>query len=189
MTDCKSDYAGLAQYNNGIAFKPWNTPHTYNRANPPVLSTLKNNVYGRMNTSGYHTLKNGYISYRTNCTNVTIPPLHRCMCPSSSSTRENYNNISKPKVIVLSADEWCGFSKLMTAQEDKVKKACKEAGFDVEFVNGLQNKQKLDELAKQHGVTGFPTTLLHNNGKTHKISGMMKPDELVKKLKEKKNSN
>ena len=77
----------------------------------------------------------------------------------------------------------------MTAQEDEVKKACKEAGFDVEFVNGLQNKQKLDELAKQHDVTGFPTTLLHNNGKTYKISGMMKPDELVKKLKEKKNSN
>ena len=75
MTDCKSDYAGLAQYNNGIAFKPWNRPHTYNRANPPVLSTLKNNVYGRMNTSGYHTLKDGYVSYPTNCTNVIIPSL------------------------------------------------------------------------------------------------------------------
>ena len=83
MTDCKSDYAGLAQYNNGIAFKPWNKHQTNNRANPPVLSTLKNNVYGKQSTSGYHTLKNGYISFPTNCTNITIPSL---------VTRENYDS-------------------------------------------------------------------------------------------------
>jgi hypothetical protein len=305
MTDCKSDYAGLAQYNNGIAFKPWNRPHTYNRANPPVLSTLKNNVYGRMNTSGYHTLKDGYVSYPTNCTNVTIPSLvtkekytrenfdskskyychtqrenydsesqssspseckgncwdwHSCpphcqcipipgragkcmpspmpppaprhnkckpgaggtcappVCPKCCSqyitpgndcstcvntlckkqtlprpprtpkldTRENYNNINKPKVVVLSADHWCGYSKTMTAQEDEIKQKLEKAGFSVEFVNGSQNKSKLDTLAKKHGVTGFPTTLVHNRrGETHKISGMMKADQLVKKCKNK----
>jgi len=211
MANYKSDYAGLAQYNNGIAFKSFNKNRTYNRRNPPILSTLRNNVYGRLNTSSYHTLANGYISFPTNCTNVTIPSLvtkekytrenfdseskyytymsPHCQCqPNLTSqggkcvaSRENYNKINKPKVIVLSADDWCRYSKLMTAQEDEIKQKLEKAGFDVEFVNSSQNKSKLDTLAKKHGVTGFPTTLVHNRrGETHKISGMMKADQLVK---------
>jgi len=70
MTDCNTDYANLAQYNNGIAFKPWNNRKTQYKNNPPVISSIKNNVFGRQSNSGYHTLKNGYISYPTNCTNA-----------------------------------------------------------------------------------------------------------------------
>ena len=40
MTDCKSSYGNLAQYNNGIAFKPWNS-----RAKSSIISSLKNNVF------------------------------------------------------------------------------------------------------------------------------------------------
>jgi len=67
MTDCNADYANLAQYNNGIAFKPWNEP------NKNVVSKIKTNSFGRQSTSGYHTLKNGYINFPTNCTNVITP--------------------------------------------------------------------------------------------------------------------
>ena len=64
-----TDYANLAQYNNGIAFKPLN-----NRKN--VISSIKNNIIGRQSTSGYYTLNNAYISFPTNCTNVMIPTKH-----------------------------------------------------------------------------------------------------------------
>ena len=66
MTDCNADYANLAQYNNGIAFKPWNEP------NKNIVSKIKTNSFGRQSTSGYHTLKNGYINFPTNCTNVKL---------------------------------------------------------------------------------------------------------------------
>jgi len=96
---------------------------------------------------------------------------------------ENYEK--KQKVQVLSADGWCGYSKKMTAQESSVKQALNEAGYDCEFVNGSQNKKKLDELSKKHGVRGFPTTLIHGKDKVHKVSGYMQPKQLVEKIKEK----
>ena len=96
---------------------------------------------------------------------------------------ENFEK--KTKIQVLSADDWCGYSKKMTAQEASVKKVLNEAGYECEFVNGSQNKKKLDELSKKYGVRGFPTVLIHGKDRVHQVSGYMQAKKLVEKVKEK----
>ena len=91
--------------------------------------------------------------------------------------RENYE--SKPKVLVVSADSWCGFSVKMSKQEGAIKKALKAVGYDCEFINDSKDKKKFDELAKKHKISGFPTTIVGD--KT--ISGYMTPEKLVEKVK------
>lgn len=68
MTNCKSNYAGLAGYNNGIAFKKWNT-----KSSKSIVSSIKDNLLNQRSDNNYYTLKNGYPSFPTNCTNITIP--------------------------------------------------------------------------------------------------------------------
>ena len=78
MTNYNADYANLAQYNNGIAFKPW---HESNKNNQHIVSKIKTNIFGKQSTSGYHTMENGYIRFPTNCTNITthFPPANTCV--------------------------------------------------------------------------------------------------------------
>ena len=99
MTNCKSKYAGLAAYNNGISFKKWNK-----NSNKSIVNSIKDNLLNPRSDNNYYTLKNGYPSFPANCTNITIPkkkhrhrhltnaptpPFHPSPTPSKMCIKQN----------------------------------------------------------------------------------------------------
>ncbi len=79
MTDCKSNYSNYKQYNNGDISKQWN--YKPQPIVPPVISSIKTNVFGPFAKTGYQTLKGGYPHYQSSqgkcctCNNVTRPTI------------------------------------------------------------------------------------------------------------------
>jgi len=74
MTDCNSNYSNYKQYNNGDISKRWD--YHPQAIVPPVISSIKTNVFKPSTKTGYQTLKGGYPHYLGGtCNNVTRPTI------------------------------------------------------------------------------------------------------------------
>ena len=88
-------------------------------------------------------------------------------------------------VITISADSWCGYSKKMSAEKDKIGQALQNRGVGFVLVSDAADKQSFDNLAKQHEVQGFPHSLVIVDGKkVHSIPGYMPGQAFVKQCLE-----
>ena len=73
MTDYNSNYANYKQYNNGDISKQWN--YQSQPIYPPVISSIKTDVFGTSAKTGYQTLTSGYAYYPGTCNNVSRPTI------------------------------------------------------------------------------------------------------------------
>jgi thiol-disulfide isomerase/thioredoxin len=90
----------------------------------------------------------------------------------------------KKEVVILSAISFCGYCKKLHKNLPEIKKELKKIGFDVTYVTDTDNKAKFDKLAKQHGVTGYPSSIVLSDGKVMgKVSGFLPTDKFVEKVK------
>ena len=90
----------------------------------------------------------------------------------------------KKEVVILSAISFCGYCKKIHKNLPEIKKELKKIGFDVTYVTDTDNKAKFDKLAKKHGVTGYPSSIVLSDGKVMgKVSGYLPTDKFVEKVK------
>ena len=65
---------------------------------------------------------------------------------------------SAPTVRVLAASSWCGWSVKQVKEIPAITTALEKQGISVELIE--DDTPKMKELAKQHGIGGFPATLV-----------------------------
>lgn len=108
--------------------------------------------------------------------------------PEASVVNSTYD-LNKPTVVNYWA-QWCGFSREFIPEWEKFQNECKNAlsnvqVYDIDVSRGKStNDPELQEIASSIGVTGYPTCIIYDGSKTHKIiCGRMKSDTLMKEVK------
>ena len=88
---------------------------------------------------------------------------------------------AKKEVVVVHGASWCGWSKKMMGEFDDTKKKLAKHGVHAKAVEDKSSEGR--ELAKKHGIDGYPTTLVKKDGKVvGKIGGFRKSDDMVKEV-------
>ena len=119
-------------------------------------------------------LRNGVKSRKTNLNNacgllvfaaIVLLAVSQIL---DETTTSNFQHADKGgyKLLCLSADSWCGYSKKMSAQEKEIKAALKKVGVSLELVSDKKDKAKFDKLKKKYKeLKGFPHCVLLKDGK------------------------
>ena len=89
---------------------------------------------------------------------------------------------AKAKVVVVHGASWCGWSKKMMSEFGDTKKALAAHGIDAEAVEDKSSEGK--QLSKEHNIDGYPTSIVHKDGKVvGKVGGYRKSEDMVKEVK------
>ena len=104
---------------------------------------------------------------------------------SKSGFRTERFDSGNTKLVILSADSWCGYSKKASAAEQAVKNALKDLNVELEMVKDSSDKQKFDKLSKEFNAKGFPHNLVFVDGKkVAEFGGYMPVDKIKAKVAE-----
>ncbi len=103
-----------------------------------------------------------------------------CGCSAGAKPAASHK---RPLCLTVSADSWCGYSKKMSAEKDKIKKALDKAGIDYVLVSDTADKEQFDKISKAHKVDGFPHSILIVDGKkVHDVPGYMQHDAFANEI-------
>lgn len=70
----------------------------------------------------------------------------------------------KNRLVILSADSWCGFSKKMSAEVPALQSLLDPLGVEVVLVSDIQDKTEFQQLSTEHSAQGFPHSVLLVDG-------------------------
>jgi len=83
-------------------------------------------------------------------------------------------------LVCISADDWCGYSRKLSASKNELSQKLGANGIKLNMVNATENKPEFDRLSKEHNVRGFPHCVLIVNGKkVVDISGYRPPEGML----------
>lgn len=106
-------------------------------------------------------------------------PFASCSARKGAGVKQS----ARPLVVCLSADSWCGYSKKISSEKDKISNALKRKGIDFVLISDGENKDKFDQIAQVHKVDGFPHSILLVNGKkVHEIPGYLPHEQFVEAI-------
>lgn len=83
--------------------------------------------------------------------------------------------------------KWCGYSRKFMGDDwksgewGKLQKLCKDSGKQVKFVAKTDEETEASEM-KQHGINGFPSTVITKGGESKTIPGYLPAENLLKEL-------
>ena len=98
----------------------------------------------------------------------------------SDGEKKSVGNGGNAMLVCISADDWCGYSKKLSASKDELAQKLGANGIILNMVNATENKPEFDRLSKEHNVRGFPHSLLIVDGKkVADISGYRPPEGML----------
>ena len=89
------------------------------------------------------------------------------------TTKEQFNEIIKNKVLVDFYANWCGPCKMLSPLVEKVNDEIEVAKVDVD---------ELDDLAREYGVMSIPCLILFEDGKEQKRNVGFIPEEQIREF-------